>query len=122
MATLTFELGIDSSTAIELNVKYNTIISKQQMRSAHRTLSGNLYIYRWSNFIKHKINVDFMQSSNAAIINSWWETNTELLLFVTSDGTTEVQSVMLLNKDFPMNKYVKPYNIYLSGKLQLESY
>ena len=122
MATLTLELGPTSQTAIELKAKYSSKFSKDQQRSMHRTLTGNLYIYRWSNFIKHSFSVNFMQSSNAAIVNSWWENNTELLLFVTSDSVTEVFSVVLTNRNTPMNKYQKPYNTYLSGKLQLESY
>jgi len=122
MSSLVVKLGPTSQQAITLNLKYNSTFSKYQMRADHRTLSGKLYVYLWSNYIKHKINVTYMQTSQAAIVNSWWQTNTELLLFITSDSNTEVQSVVLLNKEFPMTKFVKPYNTYMEGKLELESY
>ncbi len=119
---LTIQLGPTSGTAINLNVKYGGIHSQGKLGSKHRTLSGRLYVYTASTFIKHNFPVEFMTTANASIVNSWWENNTELLLFITSDSITEVQSLLLVNKDEPMNKFIKPYNTYKSGVLKLESY
>ena len=116
------ELGPTSATAIDLKVNYASIHGKKQLSSQHRTLAGSLYVYTWSTYIKHIFNVNHMSTSNASIVNSWWENNTELLLFITSDSNTEISSVIITNKDKPVNKFEKPYYTFQKGSIKLESY
>ncbi len=82
--SLKIEIGPTSQTAVELPIDYTSTFGKKQIASQHRTLSGNLYVYKHSAFIKHRFKVDFLSTENASIVNSWWENNTELLLFVSS--------------------------------------
>lgn len=84
--SLTVELGPTSATAIDLKVDYASIHGKGQLSSKHRTLSGKMYVYKHGDYIKNRFNVNYMSAPNAAIVNSWWENNTELLLFVNSSS------------------------------------
>lgn len=84
--SLTVELGPTSATAIDLKVDYASIHGKGQLSSKHRTLGGRLYVYKWGEYIKNRFNINYMSAPNAAIVNSWWENNAELLLFVNSSS------------------------------------
>lgn len=118
----TYMLGITSVDAIQLYPEYNFKEGKKQIRSDHRSKSGRLRLYKWGEFHKLKFKVNYIPASEAAVINSWWDSNTELLWFVTSDTATDVTSVMILNKETPINQYNEPYSDMRKGVLQLESY
>ena len=118
----TYELGISSATAIQLYPDWNYKAGKKQIRNQHRTRQGGLYIYKWSDYPQFKFSVDIVPAADAAIINSWWDTNTELLFFVTSGGVTEVNSVLIVNDESPMDQRTKPYDNYWKGAIQLEGY
>ena len=55
--SLKIEIGPTSQTAIELPIDYSSTFGKKQIKSQHRTLGGNLYIYKHSDFIKHHLGV-----------------------------------------------------------------
>lgn len=84
--SLTFELGISSVDAITIMPEYSSTFGKKQIRSEVKTQSGRRYIYKWGDYDQVKLKVDFVSGENAAIVNSWWENNTELLFFVNSSS------------------------------------
>ena len=55
-----------------------------------------------------------------AVVNSWWESNTELLFMKV--GGTQVYSVRIENNNAPIRKFVEPYDDLYEGKIELETY
>lgn len=119
---LIFKLGISSVDAITIRPEYSASFGEKQIRSEVLTQRGRRYVYKWGDYEEIKLPVDYVSGTNASVINSWWDTNTELLFFITSDTATEVHSVFITNKSRPLAKYVKPYDTYLKGTIQLEGY
>ena len=121
--SLVYELGISSDTAVVLRPEYSSKPkNRKQTRSEMRARSGGLYRYIWATYDKVLLNLNFVPASDASIVNSWWEAGSDLLLFITSDSTTEVRSVQILNKEIPFSQFVKPYDNLMKGKLELEGY
>lgn len=121
MAT-TFQLGVNSSNAIQIFPSYDYSPGGSKIEDKIRTKSGKLYKYKWGYFERFSFTANYVQTSDAAIINSWHNTNTELLWFITSGGVTEVHSVTISGDDTPLREFNQPYDIYQKGKLTLESY
>ena len=120
---LTFTLGIDSSTEVTLPPEYDYQAPTVKIDSRFRSKSGKLYTYKWGDYDKFDFSVQYLSNSSAAIVNSWWSTDTELLFFVASDnGNTEVSSVMIQNKSEPFTEFQPPYIEYKKGKILLETY
>ena len=126
--SLTFQLGISSVDAITILPEYSSAFGETQLRSEILTQAGRRYIYKWGDYDQIKLDVDYISANNASIINSWWDTNTELLFFINSGEPlgggiiSEVHSVFIANKTKPLTKYVKPYDDYLKGSITLEGY
>jgi hypothetical protein len=118
----TFQLGISSANAVTLIPEFDFKRPKKQIRSQQRTRGGKLKLYKWSDYQTINFSVELVPSSDTAVINSWWDSNTELLFFINSGSATEVHSVMILNKETPLAAYNKPYNNLYKGKIQLEAY
>ena len=118
----TFQLGISSADAITLIPEEDFRNAKSQIRNEHRTRGGRLYVYKWADYRKINFALDLIPAADAATINSWWDTNTELLFFVNSDTETEVFSVLIMNEESPLPQYRFPYVEYYKGKLELETY
>lgn len=118
----TFEIGISSADAIELFPQYNYKRRDVAIQNKHRTKSGKLYTYQWGTYLKINFGLDLVVAANAAIINSWWQSETELLLFVVSDSVVEVNSVMITNNETPLNQFEPPYDEYYKGKIELTDY
>jgi hypothetical protein len=119
---LTFELGINSATAIQLYPEYDFKDATKIIESKHRTPTGRQYNYKWGNYERFEFSLNYVAEANASVVNSWWDSRTELLFFITSDTNTDVYSVMIMNKDNPLLGFNKPYDVYRKGKLILESY
>jgi len=118
----TFELGPTSATAVTLYPEWDYWNGEKQVRTEKRAKSGRLRVYKWYDYERIDFGLNWVPASDAAVVNSWWDSNTELLWFVTSDSTTEVHSVMILNEETPLAAYNKPYNNYYKGKIELEGY
>lgn len=116
-----YELGISSANAITLSPRYDYQNIDEKIEDSIRVIE-NYYAYKWGDYKKFAFKVDFITNSDAAVVNSWWESNTDLLFFVTSDSATEVHSVMLRGNLTPLGNYKKPYDNYRSGKILLEGY
>ena len=117
-----YSLGPTSGTAIVLEPTYAFADVTEKIQSEHRTQSGKSYIYKWGDYRRFSIPVEYFSVSSAAIINSWWETNTELLFFISSDSGVDVSSVRISNKSAPFVSFAKPYDDEMNGTILLETY
>lgn len=120
--TTTWYLGVSSADAVMIPPDKGYKFGRRQLRAELRTKAGGLFLYRWGDYAKHKIPVDFLPAAAASTVNSWWETNTPLLFFVESGGVCEVHSVMIMNDETPMEKFSAPYVDRYSGTIELEGY
>ena len=121
--SLIYELGISSVDAVTLRPEYSSKPeNRKQTRSDLRARSGAFYKYIWATYDKILLNLNFVPASDASIVNSWWESGSDLLLFITSDSITEVRSVQVMNKEIPFSQFVKPYDNLMKGKIELEGY
>ncbi len=107
---------------VQLFPEYDYKGGEIQLRNQMRTPSGKGYLYKHGDYDKFQFTVNYLSGPDAAIVNSWWDTNAKLLFLITSDDITEVHSVILMNKDTPFQQFNKPYADKLRGKVLLEGY
>lgn len=119
---LTFELGISSATTVTILPTYAFKPDEKQIRSETRTRSGKLFEYKWGAYTRFKVPVEFVNGSDYSLINSWFDSRTQLLFFITSDSATEVHSVMIRNNETPLNMHPKPHYTLWKGTIVLETY
>ena len=107
---------------VQLYPEYDYKGGEIQLRNQMRTPSGKGYLYKHGDYDKFQFTVNYLSSPDAAIVNSWWNTNAKLLFLITSSDITEVHSVILMNKDTPFQQFNKPYADKYKGKVLLEGY
>ena len=120
--SITWELGISSATAIPLVVDFSYKRRKRKIQSKHRARDGSLYLYKWGDYPRFRVKVEFLTNSQSGIVNSWWDSDTELLFFITSGGVTEVNSVMMTDTESPIKQMQRPSAEYFKGVINLEGY
>jgi len=120
--TFQLQLGPDSSTAITLYPEWDYTFQTNQTRSDMRTPAGKLYQYKYGEYKSFDLSFEYVPSSEAMTINGWFDDNTDLLLFVTSDTATEISSVRIMNDDSPFNEFAEPYTNRWNGSFKLETY
>ncbi len=118
---MTWALFVDSANSISLSPEWGLSQPDKKIESTHRTRGGKLYRYKWSDYKQFKFKLSFVNSSDVAVINSWWVSNTELL-FMDEDDATTVSSVYLMNKSRPLSVRQKPYLEYTKGTIDLSTY
>lgn len=118
----TFQLGITSADAITFYPEWDYTGGEKKIQDKHRAASGKAFQYTWGSYKRFKCKLNWVTNSDSSLVNSWWDTDTELLLFITSDSTTEVHSVMLSNDETPFSKFNEPYDNLYQGTIELESY
>ena len=117
-----FRLGPTSATSIVLYPGEAMELGKFLMHNTQRAADGHLYGYEFGTYHKSSFPVQYMPASDAAIVNSWWESQAKLLLFVTSGPVTAVHSCMIMGEHNPMNQINKPYDDRFKGTIPLEGY
>lgn len=117
---MTFRLFVDSATGLDIDPEYDFKDSAERIESRHRTRDGSEYAYRWGDFRKFEFSVSFVNSEFKSVVNSWWNSGTDLLFMEV--GATDVTSVHIVSKSQPIDKLVKPYTDLFAGKITLESY
>ena len=120
--SIVFELGISSADAVTLLPEWDYKKDNPKIESEIRAMSGRSYVYKWGDYEQFKFSCNYTPSSIAAVVNSWWDTNTELLFFITSDSVTEVNSVRIVDKSRPFEEYQRPYTTKMRGTVTLETY
>ena len=120
--SLIFELGINSADAVTLYPNYDYEAPEIKIKDKHRTASGRLFSYKWGSFQRFRFSTEYVPASVAALVNSWWSSEAQLLFFITSESATEVHSVMLVGDDQPLAEFSKPYIDKYRGRIVLETY
>jgi len=120
--TVAYDLGIAMSETVTLNPEWDYSKGEKQVRTETRAKSGRFRVYKWYDYEKISFQNNWVTASDMALVNSWWDTNTKLLFFVTSDFVTEVHSVMIMNEETPLAMCNKPYSDHFKGKIELEGY
>lgn len=115
-----FRLFVDSATGVDVEPEWDYERKDKKIEDRHRARSGAEFVYKWGEYIGIEFSVKFVNSSFQAIVNSWWNTNTDLLFMEV--GGTEVFSVHIVNKDTPVGKVIKPYVDQFQGKIKLGGY
>ena len=109
-----------SGNHVDLYPEWDVKNESRKIEDKHRVRSGGSYTYKWGDYFREKFSLTDVNSSDACIINSWWNTNTDLL-FTTDSGTT-VNSVHIENKKTPLGQYMEPYDSLFKGTIELEGY
>jgi len=120
--SIAYSLGPTSATEVTFYPGWDYTSGEEMDRTVMRSRTGKLYTYKWSDTKTIEFKVNYFDNSDAAIVNSWWDSQTELIWFVNQDGTTECTSVMLMNKEAPFREYQKPYTTKFQGVIKLEEY
>lgn len=111
---------VDSLNSVYLEPEYNFKFDDKKIEDKHRSAIGRQEIFKWGDYDSAKFDVMYVSSGTRTVINSYWDTNAELL-FVQS-GQLEVRSVHITNKNTPINQFVLPYNNLYQGTIELETF
>lgn len=117
---MTYRLFVNSSTGVDVEPEWGFKDSGKKVETRHRTRSGEEYVYRWGDYRTFDVPVMYVSSSTMAIVNSWWNSNTELLFM--EEGSTDVSSVHISNKSKPIDSKIKPYDNLFKGTIKLSTY
>lgn len=120
--SIVWTLGITSTDAVPLLVDFTYKRRKRQIRSEHRALGGSLRIYKWGEYERFRVRVDHMAGAQLYKVNSWFDNNSELLLFISCGGVTEVNSVKIMDNESPIAQTSRPYHDLFKGVINLEGY
>lgn len=92
----------------------------EKVQHRHKAVSGIHEVYKYGDFDARKFDLRYVSSSDAAIINSWWHSNAELLF--TNNGYSDVFSCMITNRNIPIGQVIKPYHDQFKGTIELGEY
>jgi hypothetical protein len=113
-------LYVDSTNGVSLYPEWDYARNDKKVENTHYTRSGRRYNYIWAVRGRIKFSVEHVDSSTAAVVNSWWASGQKLLF--KRVGTTDIMSCQLVNRSTPIGKYVEPYMDELKGVVELETY
>ena len=113
-------LYVDSTDGVSLYPNWDYKRSDKKIESTHYTRSGRRYNYIWAVSTALKFSVEYVDSSTAYKVNNWWQTGQRLLF--KRDGTTDIMSCQLVNRNTPIGQYIEPYMDELKGTIELETY
>lgn len=117
---MSYLLFPSSGNHVTLEPEWDFDRNDKKIEDVHRTRAGREYRYKWSSYRVFKFGNTFVTSGVAAVVNSWWDSNTNLLFM--KSGDTQVFSVRLVNKDLPFGRFQKPYDDLYQGNIELETY
>lgn len=75
---MSYLLFPSSGNHVTLEPEWNFDRKDAQVKNEHVTRGGKRYVYKWGSYVKFGFGLTFVNSSDAARINSWWITNTKL--------------------------------------------
>ncbi len=105
---------------VTLEPEYNLKQRDTKQENIFRVRSGRRYVYSWGDSKSWRFNVRYVNSAIVATVNSWWESDTELLYG--NIDRTEVNTVRLENRNLPIAEFEKPYDDLFKGKIELGTY
>ena len=117
---MSYILQASSSDQFSFEPEYDFVKSSAKIENMHRTRSGDRYVYKWGEYVRFKMSVKYVSSENASMVNDWWSENTALQFY--EEGSTDITSCQITNKNTPFGEFVKPHNDLFEGRLELEEY
>lgn len=118
----TYHLGVSSASMLQVYPEFDYTKEKIQNRSDFKTSTGRMYQYTWGSYTRIDFSLNYVPGSDYALINSWFNSNSDLLFFVVSDSVVEVHSVHFVNDKSPLSQHNEPTDQLWSGKIELETY
>lgn len=96
----------DSTLTVSLYPMTRMEQHAQLIIDRRRNIGGSAFDYLWGSYKHFQIDVEYLTTSDAAQINEWWETTTELTLFFDSTSyqgyiTSRDQPFQSLNRPYP---------------------
>jgi len=110
----------DGTSVVSFFPEWDLNYPTSKIETVNRARSGAQYRYVWGIYGSVKFSVEYVSSSDACIVNSWWGANTPLVLYDMSSAA--VCSGYLATPSLPIDHYMQPYNDQLGGIIQLETY
>lgn len=81
MSDMFFKLGPDADSTIALYPEWDYENGLKKIEKKHRLQNADLYVYKTGEYEEIEIKAKFMPLSDAAIINSWWQSNASLVYY-----------------------------------------
>lgn len=96
--------------------------NEEIIKHLHTTIGGQTSQFKYSNFFKFEIGLFAIPTSQADLINFWWDNKVNLVYRPDTSDSNLVYIVRLVNQSKPLDTFVEVNNPdLLSGRLQLES-
>lgn len=115
-----YRLFVDSDNGVTVYPEYNYQEKDAKIENRFRSKSGKEYVYKFGDYRQWLMGIKFVDSSFKADVNTWWNSNANLLWM--EENGTEVFSVHLMNKTKPIDKVIRPYTDLFEGKIELGEY
>lgn len=122
--TWSWLLGVNSNTAVTIYPEFNMMLGGEKIESRSRSQDGSEYVYKYGSYTAISFGVNFVSSTDAAMINSWWVSNTALVfLQINSAGSiVQTHSVHIINRQKPIASFRQPYIDQYTGQIELSTY
>lgn len=117
---MSWDLFVDSDNVVSFEPEYDFRFEDRKMQDEHRVRSGARFVYRWGGYRRWTFSARFISSADMAAVNSWWDSNTQLLFRDTSAAA--VFSVQIVNSRLPIDSFIKPYLTEYQGRMEIEVY
>lgn len=114
MAVLT---NSSTGVSVDFDPEWGYKDNSKKVQQQTRTLAGDLYTYKFSDYAMFDVPVMHINSSDTYNINQWWENNDELYF---TDPSSDVYNVRIISKNKPLNARVEPYIDLFRGTIKLE--
>jgi hypothetical protein len=95
---------------------------KRQIRSDHRMKGGSLFSFKWGDYERFEIPLEYVPVSKQQLVNEWWRDDNIIYFKQYSGSIWEVNTCQIVNKEAPLQKRQKPYTDYFQGKVILETF
>ena len=115
-----WRLYVDSNSGIDVDPEYDLRLDHRKIESVHRVRSGEQYRYKWGQYLRWRLSLTWVNTTDFGLVNSWWFVNQKLLFQYVPTGN--ISSVMIVNPKSPMTKFQAPYIEFMEGTIELETY
>ncbi len=85
----------------------------------HRTREGRLKRFRWSSAFEFQLPLRWLSSSEAGVLNWWWEAQLNLAFTLDTSESESVFICRIVNPSQPVGKRMRPYPDRWAGRLEL---
>lgn len=118
-----YHLGPDTDNLIRLYPNWDYSDGEQVEATLLRSATGKLFERKIYDFKRISFTTDYVPSSDASFVNSWWDSQAKLIWQIElGSEIMSVSSVMLMNNSAPFMEHNNPYTTKYKGQIILEEY